>query len=299
MPTKTILITGCSTGIGRDLARRLAQANYTVIATARRPETLADLPVALRLPLDVTDEASIASAVEEVIRRFGRVDVLVNNAGIAYFAAVEELPEHDARQMFDVNVYGMIHMIRAVVPQMRRQGGGRIINMSSIAGRRSTPVNGVYSATKFAVEALSDALRIELAPFGIQVALIEPGSIDTPFSPKAQTHTQAILSNPASPYQAFYQRYTAMGASAGGQDPEPEVVTRAVRRAIEATRPRTRYLVAVPWRVRLTLPLGHAVWNLMLKRMFRVPPVPPAATHPATHPAPTAGVAPSPLAGTS
>lgn len=272
MPPKTILITGCSTGIGRDLAQRLAQAHYTVIATARRPETLADLPVALRLSLDVTDAASIASAVEEVIRRFGRVDALVNNAGIAYFGALEELPESDVRRMFDVNVDGMLRMVRAVAPQMRRQGAGRIINISSIAGRRSTPVNGAYSATKFAVEALSDALRVELAPFGIQVSLIEPGSINTPFAPKAQAHAQALLANPTSPYRALYQRYAAMGANARGHEPGPEVVSRAVLRAIEATQPRARYLVAVSLRGRLVLPLGQGVWNLVLKRMFGVTP---------------------------
>jgi NAD(P)-dependent dehydrogenase (short-subunit alcohol dehydrogenase family) len=275
MPAKTVLITGCSTGIGHDLARRLARAGYAVIATARRPETLADLPVALRLPLDVTDAASVASATEEVVRRFGRVDVLINNAGYAVRGVLEEVSDEQVQQMFDVNVHGVLRMIRAVVPQMRRQAAGRIINISSIASRVVLPVNGTYAATKCALEALSDAARLELAPFGIQVVLIEPGSIRTHFLATAQAHAPEILSNPASPYHALYQHYRQFEATMRRQEVGPEVVSRVVQQALKAPRPRARYLVAVPFSGRLVLHawplLGDPLRDVVVRRMFKMP----------------------------
>ena len=167
--SKIVLITGCSTGIGRDLAERLTRSDYTVIATARKVESLENLSVALKLPLDVTQPESIRHAVDCAIQRFGRIDVLVNNAGYAVRGAVEEVPVEQAQQMFDANVFGVMRMIQAVVPHMRQQKTGRVINISSVSGKLVTPANGTYSATKFALEALSDALRLELAPFGIQV----------------------------------------------------------------------------------------------------------------------------------
>ena len=149
--SKVVLITGCSTGIGHDLAQRLTQSGYTVVATARKVETLNDLESALRLPLDVTQSDSVNNAVARTLRQFGRVDVLVNNAGYAIRGALEEIPEEQARQVFDVNMFGVLRMIQAVVPYMREQKAGRIINISSIAGKLSTPVNGIYSASKFAL----------------------------------------------------------------------------------------------------------------------------------------------------
>src|SRR5574341_1450976 len=137
--SQVVLITGCSTGIGRDLAPRLAQSGYTVVATARNAGTLECLDVALKLPLDVTQPESIRRAVDGVIRRFGRIDVLVNNAGYAVRGAVEEVPVEQAQQMFDANVFGVMRMIQAVVPHMRRQRAGRIINISSIVGKLVTP----------------------------------------------------------------------------------------------------------------------------------------------------------------
>jgi NAD(P)-dependent dehydrogenase (short-subunit alcohol dehydrogenase family) len=272
MPSKIVLITGCSTGIGQDLARRLALAGYTVIASARRPETLADLPAALTLPLDVTDAASVASATAEVIRRFGRVDVLVNNAGYAVRGAVEEVPDEQVREMFDVNVYGVMRMIRAVVPHMRQQKAGRIVNIGSVGGKLVVPVNGTYSATKYALEALSDALRLELALFGIQVVLIEPGNIRTNFMATAQAHAQATLSAPDSPYHALYQRYVQVMAAMREDESGPEVVSQVVQQAIEAPRPKSRYLVAVPLSNRLALLLGDSVRDFILRRMFKIAP---------------------------
>lgn len=190
--SQVVLITGCSTGIGRDLVQRLTQSGYTVVATARNVATLDDVPAALKLPLDVTQPDSVNQAVELTCQRLGRIDVLVNNAGYAIPGAVEEISDEQARQIFDVNVYGVMRLIRTVVPLMRQQKSGRIINISSIGGKMALPTNGAYSATKFALEALSDALRLELAPFGIRVVLVEPGPIKTHFDATAQMQAQAI-----------------------------------------------------------------------------------------------------------
>ncbi len=269
MSSKVVLITGCSTGIGRDLAQRLAHANYTVVATARHPESLSGLPVALQLPLDVTDPVSIESATEEVVRRFGRIDVLVNNAGYAVRGAVEDLAVEQVQQMFNVNVYGVIRMIRAVVPYMRQQKSGRVITIGSLAGKLVLPVNGTYSATKFALEALHDALRLELAPFGIQVVLIEPGNIRSNFMATAQANSQKLLSNPDSPYHALYQHYLRVMTSMRKQDPGPETVSQVVQQAIEANKPKTRYMVAVPFSQRVVLRLGDTARDKIFRRMFK------------------------------
>ena len=268
--SQVILITGCSTGIGRDLAQRLAQSGYTVVATARHVESMNDLPVALKLPLDVSQMDSVKGAVEHTLRQFGRIDVLVNNAGYALRGALEEVPDKKVQQMFDVNVFGVLRMIRAVVPQMRKQQSGRIINISSIAGKLSTPVNGTYSATKFALEALSDALRQELAPFEIQVIVVEPGAIKTHFDDTAQFHAQEILSNPASPYQPLYKQSDQFAASMRQQEPGPGVVSRVIQQAIESPRPKARYLAAVPFSGRLVLRLRDSVWDLILRNMFKI-----------------------------
>jgi len=274
MSSKIVLITGCSTGIGRDLAQRLARANYTVVATARHFETLSDLPVALQLPLDVTDPGSIAGATQEVIKRFGRIDVLVNNAGYAVRGVVEDISVEQVQQMFDVNVYGVMRMIRAVVPYMRQQKAGRVITIGSLAGKLVLPVNGTYSATKFALEALSDALRLELAPFGIQVVLIEPGNIRTNFMATAQANSQDILSNPDSPYHALYQQYLRVMTTMRKKESGPEIVSRVVQQALDASNPKARYLVAVPFSNRVVLRLGDAARDGIFRRMFKSGPSP-------------------------
>jgi NAD(P)-dependent dehydrogenase (short-subunit alcohol dehydrogenase family) len=272
MSSKTVLITGCSTGIGHDLARRLTLAKYTVIATARHPETLTDLPVALKLPLDVTDPTSVASATAEVIGCFGRIDILVNNAGYALLGAVEDISDEEVHKMFDVNVYGVMRMIRAVIPQMRQQKAGRVINISSISWKLVTPVGGTYSATKFALEALSDALRMELAPFGIQVVLIEPGNIQTNFNATAQAHAKEILSHPDSPYQALYQQFMQLTTTMRKSEPGPEIVSHVVQQAMEASKPKARYVVAVPFSLRFLLHLGDSVRDVILQRAFKMVP---------------------------
>jgi len=271
--SKVVLITGCSTGIGSDLAQRLTQSGYTVVATARKAETMDDLECALKLPLDVTQSDSVNNAVAETLKQFGRIDVLVNNAGYAIRGALEEIPDEQARQVFEVNVFGVLRMIRAVVPHMREQKAGRIINISSIAGKLSTPANGAYSATKFALEALNDALRLELAPFGIQVISIEPGAIKTQFDETAQLHARNILANKKSPYQPLYQKSDEFAESMRKQEPGPDVVSKVIQQAIESSNPKPRYLAGVAFPSSLVIMyLRDLVWDMALKRMFTFAP---------------------------
>jgi len=271
--SKVVLITGCSTGIGRHLAQQLTQLGYTVVATARKVESLDDLSVALRLRLDVTQSDSVNQAVAHTLQQFGRIDVLINNAGYTMLGALEEVSAKQTQQVFDVNVFGALRMIRAVVTHMRKQQSGRIINISSIAGKLSTPVNGTYSATKFALEALSDALHMELAPFGIQVVLIEPGAIKTHFDGTAQSHARDILLNMESPYRTLYKQSDQFAASMRKDEPGPEVVSEVIEQAMEAVRPKTRYLAAIPVSGRLVIYLRDFVWGFVLRQMFKINPM--------------------------
>src|SRR5215212_7492856 len=182
-PSRTVLITGCSSGIGRATAERLARSGNVVYATARRPESIADLEQAgcRTLALDVTDEASMQAAVRTVEEAEGAVGVLVNNAGYSQSGAVESVPMDDVRRQFETNVFGLVRMCQLVLPGMRAQGWGRIVNLSSMGGRFTFPGGGYYHATKHAVEAISDALRFEVRGFGIDVVIVEPGLIRTGF----------------------------------------------------------------------------------------------------------------------
>jgi len=268
--SKVVLITGCSTGIGRHLAQRLTQSSYTVVATARKAETLWDIQAALKLPLDVTQPESIHAAVDCVLKHFGRIDVLVNNAGYAIRGAVEEVPVEQTQHMFDANVFGVMRMIQAVVPHMRQQETGRIINISSIVGKLVTPANGTYSATKFALEAMSDALRLEVAPFGIHVVLVEPGSIKTHFHTRVEANAREVFSNPHSPYQQLYDQYQKVTADMRQKEPGPEAVSLVVQHAIEASKPKARYLAGFPFPGKLVLLLGDPVWDLVVRNMFKI-----------------------------
>lgn len=267
---KIVLITGCSTGIGRDLAQTLTRAGYTVVATARRVETLADVDAALKLALDVTRPASIQVAVSQTIQRFGRIDVLINNAGYAVRGAVEETPIEQVQQMFDANVFGVMRMVQAIVPHMRRQQAGRIITISSVSGKLVTPANGTYSATKFALEGLSDAMRLELAPFGIQVVVVEPGSIKTPFHTTVEANGRAIFANPASPYRQLYKQYEKVTADMRRREAGPEIVSQVVQKAIETSHPKARYLAAFPFPGSLVIPLAGTLWEPIVRHLFKI-----------------------------
>jgi len=268
--SKIVLITGCSSGIGRHLAEQLAQSSYTVVATARSVEALRDLPAFLKLPLDVTNPDSINEAIGNTLQQFGRIDVLINNAGYTMLGALEEVSDEQTRQVFDVNVFGALRMIRAVVPVMRKQRSGCIINISSIAGKLSTPVNGTYSATKFALEALSDALRLELLPFGIQVVVVEPGAIQTRFDDTAQFYAKDILFNPASPYQQLYQQNKKFSADMRLQEPGPEAVCNVIEQVLNAQHPKPCYFAAVSLSSRLVLYFRDFLWGSVVRQMFKI-----------------------------
>ena len=270
--SKVILITGCSTGIGHDLAQQLTRNGYTVAATARNVNTISDLEAELILPLDVTNQESIQKAVDSVIQKFGRIDVLINNAGFCQVGAIEELSNDQVQQMYDVNVFGVMRMIKTVVPIMRKQKSGRIINISSIAGKLVTPVNGAYSSTKFALEAISDALRMELEPFNIQVILIEPGAIKTNFDKTVHLHGDKILSNPTSPYLPLYRVYQRVSDGMRGHEPGPEAVTKVIQHALEFSKPKARYLAGTGFSMKLVMALRDSVWDLIIRQMFKATP---------------------------
>jgi NAD(P)-dependent dehydrogenase (short-subunit alcohol dehydrogenase family) len=243
-----VLITGCSTGIGRETARHLAGRGHRVFATARRPEAIEDLKAegCETLACDVTDEASMKACVDAVEEAAGSVGALVNNAGYSQSGAVETVPLESIRRQFETNVFGLVRMCQLVLPGMRRAGHGRIVNLSSIGGRLTFPGGGAYHGTKHAVEAFSDALRFEVAGFGIQVVVIEPGLIRTEFA-NAAVGSMSDVSHegPYGEFNTAVGRETA-GAYEGGLarlGGGPETVARKIERAITARRPRARYSV--------------------------------------------------------
>jgi NAD(P)-dependent dehydrogenase (short-subunit alcohol dehydrogenase family) len=229
------LITGCSTGIGRATAVELTKRGHEVVATARRPEVLEDLDVAQRLALDVTSDASVAAAVAAA----GDIDVLVNNAGIGVGGPVENVRLDQAHAMFDTNFWGPARMVQAIAPGMRARERGAIVNVTSLAGRAVGPLNGYYSASKWALEALSEAMDAELRHWGIRTIVIEPGFIDTPMLEKELGEVVAP------PYDELADMWAAATSklSGGGQPPGPELVANAIADALEEDEPHLRHPV--------------------------------------------------------
>ena len=256
--SKAVLITGCSSGIGRATAELMAAGGHRVYATARRLESIADLTErgCRTLALDVTDEESMRAAVAAVEKAEGAVGVLVNNAGYSQSGAVETLGMDDVRRQFETNVFGLIRMCQLVLPGMRSRRAGRIINLSSMGGKLTFPGGGAYHATKYAIEAISDALRFEVKGFGIDVVVIEPGLIKTRFS---ETAKATIDDGDGGPYASFNEAVAAATVDAyqgplsrlGGG---PEAVARTIEKAVTAKRPRTRY------------PVTPSAWLLMGQR---------------------------------
>ena len=250
--SKAILITGCSTGIGHATALRLAKAGHTVYATARRVDSLADLRAAgaKTLALDVTDEESMSAAVNHVVDEQGAVGVLINNAGYSQSGAIESLSMDDLRRQFETNVFGLVRMCQLVLPGMRQQHWGRIVNISSMGANFTFPGGGAYHASKYAVEAISDALRFEVKGFGVDVVVIQPGLIRTEFAATAQTQ----LNDDDGPYADFNAAVGAATEDAYAKGPlarlggDADSVAKAVEKAIIATHP--------PIRVRVT-PSAH------------------------------------------
>lgn len=270
------LITGCSTGIGRSTALALHEAGYPVYATARRAESLAGLADRgiTTLPLDVTDEASMTSAVERVEAEHGAVGLLVNNAGYSLQAPVEKADMAEIRRQFETNFFGLVRLTQLVLPGMRRQGWGRVVNVGSMGGRFTFPGSAFYHATKHALEALSDGLRLEVAPFGIRVVLVQPGPVLTAFGDAAN----ATIDAQPGPYADFERALAEQYARTySGRSPEPKVrpeeVARIIVAAVAAEAPRARYPVGVTARVLMGLRrlAPDAAWDRLIRAAYPTP----------------------------
>ena len=275
-----ILITGASSGIGFDAAQVLARQGHKVYAAARRVELMEPLKAdgVQVLRMDVTDETSMQQGVAAVIQAEGRIDVLVNNAGYGFFGAIETVPLEEARRQLEVNVFGLARLTQLVLPYMRQQGSGRIINTSSIAGKMVFYMGGWYNVTKYSVEAFSDALRMEMKPFGIDVVMIEPGAIKTDWGPIAARHL--IESSAGTAYETagtqwadnieWFYKTNALS--------KPAVVAKAISRAVNSRHPRARYCCG---RFSFVGRVAHALipvrwWDAMMRQGGKIKAAPAA-----------------------
>ena len=259
----TVLITGATDGLGRAMAVFLAANGYRVFAAGRSPEKRASLDLLATerkllietLDLDVGDDSSVRRAVARILDRAGRIDVLINNAGIAYVAVLEEIRLDDLRRQFETNVFGVLRVTQAVLPAMRERRSGRILNVSSIAGKIALPLMGPYASSKHALEGLSDSLRLELAPFGVRVVLIEPGFIPTNMSSTSLDLSSFYAAKAEkSPYAAVYRSFRdSWKKTATAARTTPEDCARVVLRAMLDTPPRARYTVTPRARVGVVL----------------------------------------------
>lgn len=240
---KVALVTGASSGIGEATVRRLLADGYKVYAGARRVERMQPLQQAgaVLLALDVTDDASMVVAIDTIRKDHGRLDALVNNAGYGSYGALEDVPMDEARRQFEVNVFGLARLSQLATPMMRAQRGGAIVNITSIGGKMHEPLGAWYHATKFAVEGLSDCLRMELAPFGIHVIVIEPGAIKTEWGGIARESMLKYSGETAYREQAQMHARMFEGADKSNMASPPEVVAETIAGALRAPRPRTRY----------------------------------------------------------
>jgi NAD(P)-dependent dehydrogenase (short-subunit alcohol dehydrogenase family) len=276
MTTPVAIVTGASSGIGHATALRLKDAGFTVYAGARRVEKMKDLAdVGIHtVDLDVTDDTSMVSIVDRVIAETGRIDVLVNNAGYGAFGALEDVPNAEGRRQFDVNVFGLARMTQLALPHMRKQKSGRIINMSSMGGRIYEPLGSWYHATKFAVEGMSDSLRLEVSPFGIHVVLIEPGGMATEWGAIA---ADGLIAASASTAYADQAPGVAKMLRSMDTKPRPSAspdrIAKAVTRAATARRPKVRYLLGPGAKPLVTLHtiLPARVFDRMMARVFGTP----------------------------
>jgi NAD(P)-dependent dehydrogenase (short-subunit alcohol dehydrogenase family) len=249
---KTVLITGCSSGIGRATALAFLDEEWEVYATARNPadiETLGDRGCDIST-LDVTDDDDVERVVSRIVDEHGRIDCLVNNAGYGQFGPIEDVPTDRVHEQFDVNVYGPHRLTRAVLPHMREQESGTIVNVSSVAGRLSFPGGGVYCGSKFALEAMSDALRAEVQGMGVDVVLVEPGPVDTSFDERVASEVDDGLDR-SEAYESFYDTFDDVQAVGGGGfwEESPERVAEDIVNAASATKPAARYPVGTVARV--------------------------------------------------
>ena len=268
MHPKTVLITGCSSGIGRATALAFLDEEWEVYATARNPadiETLGDRGCNIST-LDVTDDDDVERVVSRIVDEHGRIDCLVNNAGYGQFGPIEDVPVEKVHEQFDVNVYGPHRLTRAVLPHMREQESGTIVNVSSVAGRLSFPGGGVYCGSKFALEAMSDALRAEVQGMGIDVVLVEPGPVDTRFDERVASEVDDGLDR-SEAYESFYDAFDDVQAVGGGGfwEESPERVADDVVNAASATKPAARYPVGTVAQVAV---LGRFIPDSFRDRLF-------------------------------
>ncbi|ATU92674.1 oxidoreductase [Phyllobacterium zundukense] len=238
-------ITGCSTGFGRELARHTLELGYPTVVTARNTAQIEDLAKehednALILKLDVTKAEDIESAVKAAVERFGRIDVLVNNAGIGYFGSFEESEMDEVRKMFEINVWGLANMSRAVLPTLRKQRSGTVVNISSQGGLVANPAVSFYTATKFAVEALSEALSKEIAPLGLKVLIVEPGPFRTDWAGRSANEVPSTIEDYRS---TSGQRAQMIREISGNQPGDPVRAAKAIVQAVEAKDPPLRLLL--------------------------------------------------------
>jgi NAD(P)-dependent dehydrogenase (short-subunit alcohol dehydrogenase family) len=266
--SKTALVTGASSGIGEATVRQLLADGYKIFAGARRLDRMVPLSAAgaRLLCLDLTDDASIVAAMDTIVAEAGRLDVLVNSAGYGSYGALEDVPLDEARRQCEVNLFGLARLCQLAMPMMRAQQFGRIVNVTSIGGKAGEPFGSWYHATKYAVEGLSDCLRMEAAPFGVDVIVIEPGAIRTEWGGIA--HESLLRRSGDSAYGRFARRHARMleGANSSRLPSPPEVVARTIARAVRAKRPRTRY--ATGGGARVFLFLRSVLSDRMLDRLM-------------------------------
>ena len=277
--TKAVLITGCSTGIGRATALHLAGLGaYTVYATARRPETLSELEAAgcRTLALDVCDEDSMSAAVAAVEEADGAVWALVNNAGYSQSGAVESIPLESIRRQFETNVFGLIRLCQLVLPKMRERGEGRIVNIGSMGGKLTFTGGGIYHATKYSLEAISDAMRWELDGFGVKVVLIEPGLITTSFGETA--HGSVAATGDGGPYAEFNGQVAATTAAVYEGPMKrfgagPDAVAARIEKVLSSPRPRARYTVTPSAKLMIGQRklLSDRMWDRAMATQFKRP----------------------------
>jgi NAD(P)-dependent dehydrogenase (short-subunit alcohol dehydrogenase family) len=270
---KTVLITGASSGIGEEAVKLLLAAGHTVYAGARRLERMSSLGAAGAhlLALDVTDEASMTAAVRTVLQETGRIDVLINNAGYGSYGALEDVPPEEARRQFDVNIFGLARLTQLVLPAMRAQGAGRIINVSSIGAKFGEAFGCWYHATKFAVEGLSDSLRMELHPFGIDVVVVQPGATHSEWAAIARDSLMQYSGD--GPYSKGATAHATM-MELGHKGPipaAPGVVAKTIVQAVQVRRPKTRYVTGGLARTMLFLRsvLSDRAFDAMFRMMER------------------------------
>lgn len=269
---QVVIVTGASAGIGKSVVRKFLKLGCVVYALARRVEAMQDLKNegAQIHRVDLTDPENISSFVQGLLKEEGRVDILVNNAGYGSYGAVEEVPMKEARAQIDVNVFAPALLIQEVLPTMRKQKFGKIVNVSSIGGKFATPMGGWYHASKFALEGLSDALRQEVRPFGVDVIVIEPGGIKTEWGEIASQNGMKVSGS--GPYKNFAEGFNTMVKGSHSMAADPQIISNLIERAVTARRPKARYVAPFHGKVFLFLRwlLNDRAMDFLFAKMFQV-----------------------------